>query len=93
MKHNRTSLGHQTSLTLLVQKPQRRRQVLECAGKAKRRRRFRVADGVSMRTESGVALPLPPHSKSWRRNHGSWFAWGEGMRFEPVLRPAVLLEI
>src|SRR6266542_1971134 len=33
------------------------RQVLECAGRAQRRRRFRT------RTQSGVALRLPPQSK------------------------------
>jgi hypothetical protein len=38
---------------------------LECAGRAKRRRRF-VASAESV-IQSGVALRLPPHSKS--RHH------------------------
>ena len=46
------------------------RQVLDCAGKAQRRRRFRV--GVTQRLtnlfpQSGVALRLPPQSKTLPR--------------------------
>jgi len=41
---------------------------VECAGRAKRRRRFRIADeprrcGSRRAGESGVALRLPPQSK------------------------------
>jgi hypothetical protein len=37
---------------------------LECAGKAKRRRRFWFLEtGSPERIQSGVALRLPPHSK------------------------------
>jgi hypothetical protein len=39
------------------------RSVLECSGKAKQRRSFSTAPVAS---ESGVALRLPPQSKTWR---------------------------
>src|SRR6185503_18184446 len=44
---------------LSVNRP-KSRQVLECAGRAQRRRRFRT------RIQSGVALRLPPQSKRLR---------------------------
>src|SRR5437016_3062066 len=37
---------------------------LECAGKAQRRRRFDCAETLRRASQSGVALRLPPHSKS-----------------------------
>jgi hypothetical protein len=47
---------------------------MECAGRAKRRRRFRAGGHHSdwrknfVRSESGVALRLPPQSKMARRS-------------------------
>lgn len=40
----------------------RQTQDIECAGRAKRRRRYGLPD---RRIQSGVALRLPPHSKAW----------------------------
>ena len=52
----------QTRVTTFSEERAQSRQVLECAGRAQRRRRFRT------RNESGVALRLPPQSK--RPGHG-----------------------
>jgi hypothetical protein len=45
--------------------------VMDCAGRAQRRRRFRPHEGGRMKEnlthESGVALRLPPQSKSFAR--------------------------
>jgi hypothetical protein len=38
-------------------------QPMECAGRAKRRRRFGYEAALAQRSQSGVALRLPPHSK------------------------------
>src|SRR5438874_13739592 len=43
----------------------RTRSILDCAVKAKRRRRFFLTFTLSPK-KSGVALRFPPHSKSWR---------------------------
>ena len=49
----------------LQRSPQDRRNagLLECAGKAQRRRRFDCAGTPDRASQSGVALHLPPHSK------------------------------
>src|SRR6266567_7352854 len=43
----------------------RTRSIVDCAGKAKRRRRFFLTLAFSQK-KSGVALRFPPHSKSCR---------------------------
>jgi len=50
----------------LQRRPQDRRHpgLLECAGKAQRRRRFDCAGTAGRASQSGVALRLPPHSKT-----------------------------
>ena len=42
--------------------------VLDCAGRAERRRRFSTREPSDSDFQSGVALRLPPQSKSWRQS-------------------------
>ncbi len=43
---------------------------MECAGRAKRRRRFGLPEPMKQTIQSGVALRLPPHSKFYRPLRG-----------------------
>jgi hypothetical protein len=47
-------------------KSSRRFSFLECAGRAQRRQRFCAACKLADLAESGVALRLPPQSKTYR---------------------------
>jgi hypothetical protein len=67
----RASGGSWPPLTSKVWRCRFSREVLDCAGRAERRRRFRMARGVreriNAREKSGVASDLPPQSKMLTR--------------------------
>jgi hypothetical protein len=91
-----SSLGSRTMLT--AHEPRHAGISLECAGRAQRRRRFGMGRAFRSRSQSGVALRLPPHSigssvlvRFMERVHGRSTLGSRSAWFSVILVSLVLL--